>query len=74
MIDYQEWASEYFNEAEKFTRNIYRLEAKLADDKIVNRQTIIKQIETLKFLYNECILKARYLEHRAEKIRQRSVN
>lgn len=74
MIDYQELASEYFSEADKITRNIDRLEAKLAESKTIQRQIITKNIKTLKQLRNECILNAIYLKRRAEEIRQRSVN
>lgn len=74
MIDYQELASEYFSEADKITRNIDRLVAILAESQTIQRHLIVKKIKTLKRLRHECLLTAIFLEHRAEEIRQRSVN
>ena len=65
-MDYLLWSREYTEEAEKVLRNIEKLKKKVNSVKCDERQTVLKNIITLKGVYHELIETAGYLRKRAE--------
>ncbi len=71
-MDYMKWSLEYAEEAKKVLRNIEKLKKMEATVRGDERQTLLKDIITLRGIYNELIETSGYLHKRAKEL-ERSV-
>lgn len=61
-MDYFLWSQEYFEEAEKIKRNLFRMRKNLQTVASNKRRTLEDNIEKLQLIYYECLNTANYLE------------
>lgn len=68
-MDYNKWALEYFDEAEKIKRNISKLNLKLKENLTAReKKDIQKMVLTFRSIYYECMITGKHLKRRGEAI------
>ncbi len=69
-MDYLLWSREYTEEAQKVLRNIEKLKGMEKTVKSDERQTLLKNISTLRAVYHELIETSGYLQKRAREMKR----